>query len=488
MGYVLLFAPFVAAQLMSAAPLASYLIAWAGSFWILFLVWTGRVKELPSDLTVSEQVLRPVFLTHALFAGYTFISSVFFVIDLHGFYYLSQVSDLPASQSVLSQVAQAQRYYVLAHGAVATGMLAAMDYRNSGAWAIRPFKNPSGFLLVLSLVALVVSKGVGGGLGQIGGRLIQLSLVASVLALALAFPTRRLGALTAAAAVYVVNLGAAFSSGWKEEVLVMVLLLAVFAYPYARRLVLFVTPVVLIALITILPAFVNIVRELSWGGDASGEEAAAVAYETLRGGEIDLGESTWTFLTQRSSEIGLFVQHIDAMEQTDDPFYGLQIAEQAALSVIPRALWSGKPWTENLVMERVYENGVVSANSSVSAKPQYVVDGYLSGGATGVLLAGLLFGLLASLASRASERWFGGYLWGSGLVYTTMFAIFWKGNSFEFFFNNVFWGFALLVPLFVVGRWAGVIVRPEEVVAGETAAEASELYSPSRMRAFWSPG
>ena len=74
-----------------------------------------------------------------------------------------------------------------------------------------------------------------------------------------------------------------------------------------------------------------------------------------------------------------------------------------------------------------------------------------------MLLAGLVFGVIASVASRACERWFGGYFWGTGLVYTAMFAVLWKGNTFEFFFNTVFYSFVLLVPLFWIGQVGGAL-------------------------------
>ena len=46
-----------------------------------------------------------------------------------------------------------------------------------------------------------------------------------------------------------------------------------------------------------------------------------------------------------------------------------------------------------------------------------------------------------------------------GVVYLGVFRVFWLSNSFEFFFNNVFWGFLIAGVLFVGGRMAGYIVR-----------------------------
>lgn len=484
LGYALLFAPFALASVLSAAPLLSYLIAWLGSLLILGLTIGGHVKPLPGGVSALEQVMRPVVLTQILFASYNFLSSVFYVADLYGYFYLTQTSTAPVVPGAMEAAALAQRYYVLAHAAIASGLLLAMNYRRSGEWAVRPLQNPARAALLLSAAALAIGT-VMGARDQFGIRIEKIGLVASVLALAIAIPTRRLGTLFAAVALFGINLSSAFLSGWKEEVLVMVLLLAVFVYPYARRTVLIGTPIAMIFLLAILPTYASIFRGLNWQGGDSAEAAATVAIDEIQSGQADLAANNWAFLTNRISEIGLFTQYLYAFESArqggESPFYGTEIARQSAYSLIPRALWSSKPITENLVMERVYDVGAVSRNSDVSAKPQYVVDGYLSGGAWGVLIAGLVFGVLASLASRASERWFGGYFWGSGLIYTAMFSVMWKGSTFEFFFNTVFYSFVLLVPLFWIGRWTGVLVRRGEL----EEALAEEAPDPTSSRGLW---
>ena len=483
-GYLLLFVPFGLAAALAPVPLVSYLVAWAGSLWILWLTISGHVKPLPGEVSAFDQVMRPIVLTQLLFASYNFLSSIFYVADLHGFYYLVRASSAPVVPGAMEAAALAQRYYVLAHAALATGMLAAMDYRRSGEWIVRPLENPARAALLLSAAALVIGTTMKGQ-NQFGLRIAQIGLVSSVLALALAIPTRRLGTLALAFALYGVNMGSAFLSGWKEEVLVMVLLLAAFVYPYARRTVLIGTPIALVFLLAVLPTYAAIFRDLNWRGGTQAEEAAAVAFDDIQSGQSDVAANNWNFLIGRLSEIGLFVQYLvpfeSARESGNTPFYGTEIVEQSVYSLIPRALWSSKPVTEKLVMERVYDAGVVSRSSKVSAKPQYVVDGYLSSGAFGVFLAGLVFGLLASLASRASERWFGGYFWGTGLVYTAMFSIFWKGNTFEFFFNSVFYSFVLLIPLFWLGRWSGLLIHHNELEVEEHAPDEPV----SRLRSHW---
>lgn len=488
LAYALLYLPFGLAWVLAEASVLSYLVAWAGSFWILFLTITGRVKRLPVDRSLLDQVMRPIVLTQLIFVGYNFVSSIFFFLDVNGYYYIWKSSFLAASPGFIALTAEAQRLYVLAHAGIATGMLAAMDYRRSGEWAVRPLENPVAFLLVVSAVGFGVSEILAGGLGQIGERLSQLGLVASVLALALAFPTRRGGLLLLAAAVYGMNLVNAFLTGFKENVLVMVILLAVFAYPYARKTVLLGAPIALIFLLAILPTYANVFRSLNWSGNASAEEAAAIALETIQSGEQDIAANNWAFLTGRISEIGMFNRYISSVEASER-YYGTSILEQTVMSLVPRALWSDKPVTETLVMERAIENGIVSRDSEVSAKPQYVVDSYLSFGTAGMLLGGLLFGLLASGASRVSERFFGGYFWGTGLVYTSFFSVFWKGNSFEFFFNTALWSFILLIPLFYAARSAGVLVRREDV---DLESEPDHEHRPDEdasgaLRGFWAP-
>lgn len=489
LGYLMLLAPYGLATAVASMPLASYLVAWLGSWMILVLTLGGYVRPLPGG-SAFDQVMRPIVLTQLLFAGYNFMSSVFYVADLNGFFYLQRITTVipPGAMEV---TAQAQRYYVLAHGSIAVGMLAAMDYRRSGEWAVRPLPNPALTALWVSLFCLVVGK-VLGGRSQFGIRIEQIGLVASVLSLGLAIPTRRAGTMLLGLGIYGLNMTSAFLSGWKEEVLVMVLLLAVFVYPYAKRTVTIGAPIVMVLLLAFLPTYVDVVRGMSWSRDktgsqearASSDEAASVALDVMQSGEIDIAENNWEFLTHRLSQISMFVKYITVVEATNAKqpnggYYGTQILEQTVGNLIPRAFWEDKPVTEEMVMERVYAADVVSENSTVSAKPQYVVDGYLSWGALGVLLSGLAFGLIASWASRACERWFGGYFWGSGLIYTAMFAVLWKGSSFEYFFNTILWSFVLLIPLFWFGRMRGLLVHSDALAADE-APEPDEELEPGR--------
>jgi hypothetical protein len=92
-------------------------------------------------------------------------------------------------------------------------------------------------------------------------------------------------------------------------------------------------------------------------------------------------------------------------------------------------------------MERVYEAGVVNRLSKVSAKPAFVVDAYLSGGAFGIFLCLFAYGAVAQLIALKAERLFGGYILGTALIFSGLFQIMWRGISFEFIINTVFWSY-----------------------------------------------
>jgi hypothetical protein len=457
--YGLLFLPYVLATLLQFAPSTSYLVAWGGSFWIFYLTLSGSVKPLPGGGSLARQLFRPIGVTHIVFAGYMAVTSIFHFLDLHGYFYFSHDAFAEAPQRQIALAAEAQRYYVLAHAAVATGMLVFANYRRSGEWTLRPDIDRPWFVLCLAGGLLVGSQALkwGPGLGQIQGKLAVLALVASVLSLALSIVQGRTRLIAASGGLYGFNLFEAFLSGWKEEVLVVFLLLGIFLYPFYRRTVTILVPAGVIALLTILPTYASILRDLNWRGDVRTQQAAEVALERTLEGNVDLARQNWTFLTNRLSLIKMFTKYLENVPE-HRPYYGMEIAKNGIMGVVPGVVWPGKPSLERLAMERVYENGVVKRQSSVSAKPPFIFDAYLSFGPLGVLFWCFVFGAIASFASRLAERWFGGYLLGSGLVYTALFRVFWKGPAFEYFFNPVFWSFLMMGALFLAGKWAGILV------------------------------
>jgi hypothetical protein len=464
--YGLLFIPYGLAIVLQGAPSASYLVAWGGSFWIFYLTLSGAIRPLPGGESLARQLFRPIGVTHLVFVGYMAVTSIFYFLSLHGYFYFEHNAFAEVSRRQIALTAEAQRYYVLAHAAAATGMLVFANYRRSGEWRLRPDIDRPWFMLYLAgglLFAAQVLKW-GPGLGQIQGKLAVLALVASVLSLALAIVQGRTSLIVASGVLYGFNLLEAFLSGWKEEVLVVFLLLGIFLYPFYRRTVMVLVPAGVIALLTILPTYAGILRQMNWQGSVRAQEAAEVALERTLEGDVNLARQNWTFLKNRLSLIGMFTEYLENVPE-HRPYYGMEIAKNGIMGIVPSVIWPGKPSLERLAMERVYENGVVSRGSNVSAKPPFVVDAYLSFGALGVLLWCFVFGAIASFASCLAERWFGGYLLGSGLIYTALFRIFWKGAAFEFFFNPVFWSFLVMGALFLAGKWTGILVPERERVS-----------------------
>lgn len=451
MRYVPLFGPFALAFLLQDYILTSYGVAWVGSFFILWITISGRIKPLPGGYPARFQLFRPIVFTQLVFAGYTALTSIFYIISVsHG---VDPSDGIGLVRPSLELAAQAQRYYVLAHASVALGMLLFMDYSDSGRYRVTTKTELSRVLAGIAALFFVLgmSTALLPGLAQISGRLREVAVAASVFSFALSLINKEGLLVGLNAAVFGANMVTAMLSGWKEEVLVLLLLFFVMLYPYYRKTTITVGVFALAIFVAVMPAYSIIYRQMAWYGRQEPTKAMKTALEQVRSGRISLTGAAETFATGRLSEIGLFVGYIRQVPSRR-PYYGGAIIVQTGQNLIPRFAWPEKPNTENLVMERVFENNIYGRASIVSAKPQYVVDGYLTAGAIGILVAGILYGVLATAMSRLAERWFGGYLMGSGLVYSALFQIFWRGNSFEFFFGTIFWSALLMFGLFQAGR------------------------------------
>lgn len=459
-SYLLLFAPYGLATLFAGSPVASFLLAWAGSFFIIAISLSGIIKPLPRDRTIIGQVLRPIVLLQLVFISYTALTAIFTFLDANGFRYFTRDPFAIVDDRTIELLAAAQRLYVLAHAGLVAGLLAGMNYRAAGTWRLRATINVPKLLTavaVISVFGAIVGRDVGIPI-QITNRFEIFGLVASVLALTVALRMKEGGFTILTLAIYATNLVAAVLSGWKEEVAIVLMLLALFAYPMYKRTVIVLTPIVVAFMLFVLPAYTNLFRQLNWYGGVDQVVAAKTAVSLVSSGAIDLRTSTWDFLAHRSSEIGMFTRYIRHTPE-DHPFYGTETLRQAVYGLVPRFVWKNKPSLERLAMERAYANGITTRDAHVSTKPQFVADAYLCAGAFGVVCACLIYGWIASTASRISEYCFGGYLIGSGLMFNALFMSMWRGNAFEFILNDILWGFLLLGLAFVVTARGGWIVR-----------------------------
>jgi hypothetical protein len=251
-------------------------------------------------------------------------------------------------------------------------------------------------------------------------------------------------------------------TGFKEHILVNFIILGCILFPFYKRLVLIIGVPTLYLLFYILPTYVETIRSQSWSGDTTEEVARAEAFETVfdNGNESTIDDNNWSFLTGRLSEIGMFIKFVESTPKTID-FYGFEILENSLYALIPRFLWKDKPITERLAMERVYKAGAVSELSNVSAKTRPVVDAYLSFGWFGVFTLLYLYGMWCQYLCNKAESLYGGYQFGTMIIFNGIFQILWRGNNFEFIINSSFYGFVLLLILHKILVTYNVLVRIE---------------------------
>jgi hypothetical protein len=462
--FALLFLPWGLSLLFESQPVVSYLIAWFGSFLIFFLSFSGWLKPLPKDLPIAEQIMRPIFLVQIIFAGYMASSSIFYFLNLFGYkgFHKSEYTFLFIDQNQIELTAICQRYYVLGHAAMVTGMLSFMNYQTKQRYYVEKEKLAN-LLMVTAIVALPVSVVFlkVPGLSQFYFQLSSLSFVAGTLALALAIPIKKGLNTTICTLLYFSNFYQALISGFKEPIILSVLILGIFLYPNYKKVVIVVFLPALLLLFAFLPTFNAVFRANAWGNNVDADDAYKLALDaTLNSDNGQQDETTWEFAVYRLSEIDMFTEYIQSTPRYID-FYGLKLLQQSAIAIIPRIFWPSKPSTEALVMERVFDAGITGRSSSVSAKPAFIVDAYLSGGTIGVAIALFLYGAIAQIISVKAEHLFGGYVLGTALVFSGLFQIFWRGLSFEFIINTVFWSYISMLILFRILRSTRVLKEIE---------------------------
>lgn len=454
--HLLLFLPWAVALLFQSIPTVSYFIAWLGSFFIFFVSLTGKIKPLPTDRRFSEQLMRPIFIIQIIFAGYMACTSIFYFLGLLGYEYLSKTNSLLAiDEGAVELAAQCQRYYCLGHAAFVSGILIFMKYPVKQKYYIEKEKLAN-LLLITALIAFPVSLLFLRipGLAQFYIQLSSLSFIAGTLALAFALPLQKITNTLICLALYLFNFYQALTSGFKEPIIISVLVLGIFLYPNYKKIVTVVFVPALILLFMFLPAYVGSFRQNAWSGEETVEDATQIALNATFNQDED--NSNWGFLAFRLSEIEMFTKFVKSTPEKVD-FYGLQLVKQSAIAVVPRVLWPSKPVTEDLIMERVYNAGVVNRSSNVSAKPAFIVDAYLSYGATGIFIFLFAYGAVAQIIACKAEALFGGYILGTALIFSGLFQIFWRGLSFEFLVNTVFWSYITMLVVFKILRSRNIL-------------------------------
>lgn len=441
--YIVLFIPWLLALACKSDSVLSYFIAWGGSFFIFLITLTGWVRPIPNDRPMAEQLMRPLFIIQIIFAGYMCSTSIFYFMNTLGYenfkhVFIHTLNDKDA----LGLIAQCQRYYCLGHASFVMGILIFMNYPVTKKYYIET-ERLANLLMTsaiisfpLSLLFLKIP-----GLSQFYYQFSSLSFIAGTLALAFAIPLKKGANTLICLLLYAFNFYQALTSGFKEPIIISVLVLGIFLYPTYKKLVAITFVPIIVLLFTVLPTYNHIFRANAWNGDADSDEASQLALDAaLNSDNSDVDETNWDFLVYRLSEIDMFTRFVQSTPKNVD-FYGLDIVKQSAIALVPRIFWPSKPITEAMIMQRVYDAGVVNRNSTVSAKPAYIVDAYLSGGDWGIFIFLFAYGALAQLIAVKAEKLFGGYILGTALIFSGLFQIMWRGISFEFLFNTIFWSY-----------------------------------------------
>jgi len=443
--FLSLFLPLMLAYFLEGNPIASYMTAWIGSFLLFYLSLTGFIAPLPNDLPFAQQMMRPIIIIQLIFCGFNFCSSIFHFLNALGMEDFKWRPNYYVDMIRIDKIAGAQRYYLLGHISLLLGMYSRSLDKVKLKYKIREDINLNNFLVGLTFCAFVgsiVMRFVP-GLSQVGEQCSNLSFLSGTYAICYSIIRKDRNLILLSGLFYVYNFIALMSSGFKEPIIVSFILVMVFMYPYYKKIVIISALPILYICFFIVPTYVSIFRGLAQEGGTI-EEIRDKALTAA----LDSKESNWDFLVGRLSEIGMFTKYIETTPSII-PYYDTKIVQQALIVLVPRIAWPDKPITEELVMKRVYDAGVVNNMERVSAKPMYIVDSYLSAGPFGIMLSLFLYGFALQSIAGIAESWFGGYFLGTAIIFNGLFPIFWRGLSFEFILNVVAYSF---LTMYVI-RW-----------------------------------
>lgn len=429
-----LYFPWALSSMVQYEPILSYLVAWTGSFFIFYLTIFSKVGWQSLDLPVKHQVMRPIILIQLVFAGFMCSTSIFYFAD-----------NIDGEFQKMQLIAECQRIALLAHAALVTGLilfiqpLPFIKYRSA-----KPLRK---LLTKLCFSTLAASQLLDflPVFVQFKYPLLAISGSSGSYLLIHGIRYKSIQYILSGSTVFGFNLLNASLTGYKEIIITQFITLAFLAFPYYRKAVTIMAIPVCYLLLYVLPTFTIVVRTQSWFNGKSKETARDQAFQTFFQDDMvtEINNNNREFLTQRLSEIGMFLKYIKCVPD-QHPYYGFQIFSNGLYTLVPRALWSEKPETERLAMERVYQCGIANRESTVSAKTRPVVDGYLIAGLPGVFLYMLFYGIIAQLLCNLAEKLFGGYQIGCIIIFNGIFQTLWRGNTFEFLLNNIFYGYLLM--------------------------------------------
>jgi hypothetical protein len=452
--------PWLLALLFTHHPILSYLIAYFGSYFIFYITIWSPLKCVNS----TDEVMKPMIIIQLIFAGFMCSTSIFFFADHLGYTYFTSKENYTFTISEQTYLlAKCQRLSLLGHIGLVTGMIINLKPETGKRYKLQiPIDH---FLIKWSLIVSIVLYALNyiPTIIQFTYYLLALVTTAQALLFIRGLVYKKPIVALYGGLLFGLNTLNATLTGYKETVIIQFIIISFLAYPYFKKTITLLFIPCLYMLLYILPTLTTIIRLKSWNGNITSKTARAEAYDTLtedRHEQLIL-QNNWEFLTNRLSEINMFCQYVK-YTPSQQPFYGTDILNNAMLALIPRVLWSEKPNTEKVAMERVYKSRVVNRLSTVSAKTRPVFDGYLSGGTKGVLLSMLIYGILIQWLCNKAEALFGGYELGCVVLFNSLFQQFWRGNNWEFLINNLVYGFILMLIIFYALKFTHLL-KPERL-------------------------
>jgi hypothetical protein len=441
-----LYFPWILSEIFQSSPITSYFIAWTGTF-LIFYYTLGRPMRMINGEHVFGKLMRPICLIQIVFAGFMCGTSIFFLLDHLGFQYFHDVNTKNFIVNAKTfQIAACQRYCVLGHASLCTGIIMVLKTDVAARYTFK--RDPAELLVPICIISFL--------LGLLTNQIqafLQLALMLATIAqftaaviLVKGLQAKRIGMIAFGGIVFLTNLLSSGLTGYKEGVIVNLLLLAFLLFPYYKKAVfLFIIPLTGIVLY-ILPTLASAIRVQSWAGTDTAANATEDVYLMLLADDPhdQIKTTNWEFLTNRFSELGMFAEFASYVPEKRG-YYHLEILGNSLQALIPRAFWKSKPNTEDVSMERVYDAGVINRWSAASAKTRPIVDAYLSGGKLGIFLSMLFYGLLCQSLCNKAEKEFGGYEIGCVIVFNGIFQQLWRGNNFEFIINNIVYGYLLML-------------------------------------------
>ena len=160
-------------------------------------------------------------------------------------------------------------------------------------------------------------------MSQFANQFSSLSFIACTLALAFAIPLRKIWNTLICLILYFFNFYQALISGFKEPIIISILVLGVFLYPIYKKAVLVTFVPLILLLFVLLPTYNRIYRENAWAEDVSANEASQLALNAAinSGSSTSEDDSNWGFLAFRLSEIDMFTEFVASTPDKVD-FYG----------------------------------------------------------------------------------------------------------------------------------------------------------------------